>query len=195
MTKPNPKLDPFFRTARNWRAEFQRLRKIALGAGLTEELKWRLPCYTLDGANIAIIQGFKEYCALMFFKGALLKDPKGILVAPGQSQAGRQARFTGVREIIKMEPVLTSYIKEAIGLENAGLKVELKKTSEFAVPPELQRRLDQHPALKSAFRALTPGRQRAYLFYFAQAKQPATREARIERFVPQILRGKGLNDR
>lgn len=170
------------------------LRAIALDCGLTEELKWRLPCYTFEEANIVIIQGFKEYCALMFFKGALLKDTKKILKAPGSSQAARQARFTNVKEIAKLKSTLKSYIKEAIKAEKAGLKVELKETKDFEVPEEFQKKLDGSAKLKAAFEKLTPGRQRGYLFYFSGAKQSKTRESRIEKCMPQILKGKGLND-
>jgi uncharacterized protein YdeI (YjbR/CyaY-like superfamily) len=194
MTKPNPRLDPFFRNAKAWRQEFAQLRVIALDSGLTEQLKWRLPCYSLENANVAILQGFRDYCAIMFFKGALLKDPKGILVAPGASQAGRQVRFTDVGEIARLRPVLKAYLREAIEVEKAGMQVKLKKTSDFAIPVEFQKKLDANPALKKAFHALTPGRQRGYLFYFADAKQSATRAARVQKCVPRILAGKGLND-
>ncbi len=195
MSRPNPDVDVFMSKAKHWRQEFETLRKIALASPLTEEMKWRLPCYTFENGNVAIIQGMKEYCALMFFKGALLKDDERVLVAPGATQAGRQIRFTNAREISKMEPILKAYIREAIEVEKAGLKVQLRKTSDFKIPEEFQKRLDTSPALKTAFHALTPGRQRAYLFYFAQPKQSQTREQRIEKSLPRILKGKGLDDR
>ena len=190
----NPKVDFFFSKAQNWQKEFEKLRMIILDCGLTEELKWRLPCYTFQKRNIVIIQGFKEYCALMFFKGALLNDANGILKKPGESQAARQIRFTNVREIVKMERILKAYIYEAIEVEKAGLKVKLKNTSDFTIPEEFQKKLDEIPALKTAFDALTPGRQRAYIFYFSQPKQSKTRVSRIEKCVRSILKGKGLND-
>jgi uncharacterized protein YdeI (YjbR/CyaY-like superfamily) len=194
MDRLSPKVDAFLNRPQKWVVEFKKLRKIALDCGLTEELKWRLPCYMFQKSNIAIIQGFKEYCALMFFKGALLKDAKHILVAPGETQAGRQIRFTNVREIAEMEPTLKAYIHEAIEVEKAGLKVSFKKTSEFTIPEEFQNRLDENPALKTAFEKLTPGRQRAYIHYFSAPKQSKTRESRVEKYLEQILDGKGLND-
>jgi uncharacterized protein YdeI (YjbR/CyaY-like superfamily) len=157
-------------------------------------LKWYQPCYTLDGKNVVLIHGFKEYCALMFFKGALLKDPKRLLVAPGQHQAARQIRFTSVKEIEKLRSVVKAYIREAIEVEKAGLKVKLKKTSDFKIPEEFQKKLDEIPALKTAFHALTPGRQRGYIFHISQPKQSKTREARVEKCVPLILEGKGFNE-
>jgi uncharacterized protein YdeI (YjbR/CyaY-like superfamily) len=190
----NPKVDDFIHKATNWHDEFVELRRISLDCGLTEELKWRLPCYTYENNNIVIIQGFKEYCALMFFKGALLKDPDGMLIKMGESQSGRQARFTSVREIIELEPVLKEYINEAIEVEKAGLKVEFKKTSDFTIPEEFQAKLDENPALRTAFESLTPGRQRAYIFYFSAPKQSKTRASRVEKSIQQILDGKGLND-
>ena len=191
----NPKVDFFFAKEKKWKEEFEQLRMILLDCGLTEELKWGCPCYTTDKRNIVLIHGFKEYCALLFFKGALLKDPKHILIQQTENvQSARQIRFTNLREIIKLEPSLRSYVKQAIEIENAGLKVNLKKTSDFTIPEEFQKKLKAMPSLKNAFDALTPGRQRAYLFHFSQPKQSKTREARIEKFVPQILRGKGLND-
>ena len=191
----NPKVDFFFSKAKKWKEEFERLRAIVLDCGLSEELKWGKPCYTFQKSNMVLIHGFKDYCALLFFKGALLKDAKGILVQQTENvQAARQVRFTNIREIVKMEPVLKAYIKEAIEVERAGLKVTYKKTSEFKVPEEFQYKLDQIPALKAAFDALTPGRQRGYLFYFSQAKQSKTRESRIEKCMQQILSGKGLDD-
>ncbi|MFX1578956.1 MAG: YdeI family protein [Promethearchaeota archaeon] len=191
----NPKVDAFLSKAEKWQKEFRKLRKIILDCGLTEELKWRLPCYTFQKSNIAIIQGFKEYCALMFFKGVLLKDTNGILVRPGETQAGRQIRFTSVREIAELEPILKAYIHEAIEVEKAGLKVSFKKTAEYTIPEEFQTKLNENPALETAFDALTPGRQRAYIIYFSSAKQSKTRESRVEKYIPQILDGKGLNDR
>ena len=191
----NPKVDEFLKKATKWRDEFKKLRKVCVDCGLTEELKWGKPCYTYHGSNIALIHGFKEYCALLFFKGALLKDLKGLLVQQTENvQAARQIRFTNVREIVEMEPILKAYIEEAIKVEKAGLEVNYKKTSQFAVPEEFQNRLDESPVVKTAFAALTPGRQRGYLLYFSGAKQSATREARIEKCMPQILNGKGLND-
>jgi uncharacterized protein YdeI (YjbR/CyaY-like superfamily) len=190
----NPEVDDFIHKATNWHDEFVELRRISLDCGLTEELKWRLPCYTYENNNIVIIQGFKEYCALMFFKGALLKDPDGMLIKMGESQSGRQARFTSVREIIELEPVLKEYINEAIEVEKAGLKVEFKKTSDFTIPEEFQAILDENPALRTAFESLTPGRQRAYIFYFSAPKQSKTRASRVEKSIQQILNGKGLND-
>jgi uncharacterized protein YdeI (YjbR/CyaY-like superfamily) len=194
MTNKNPKVDAFLNRTKQWQPEFRKLRAIALASGLTEDLKWRLPCYTFQGSNVAILQGFKEYCALMFFKGALLKDRRGVLVAPGASQAARQARFTNVGDILKLEPVLKAYISEAIELEKAGSKVPLKKTSAYRIPEEFQNKLDALPALKAAFNALTPGRQRGYIFFFSAPKQSKTREARVQRYMRQILAGKGLND-
>ena len=195
MTTTNPKVDFFFSKAKKWKEEFERLRAIVLDCGLSEELKWGKPCYTFQKSNIVLIHGFKDYCALLFFKGALLKDAKGILVQQTENvQAARQVRFTNVREIVKMEPVLKAYIKEAIEVERAGLNVTYKKTSEFKVPEEFQNKLDEIPALKAAFDALTPGRQRGYLFYFSQAKQSKTRESRVEKYMQQILSRKGLDD-
>jgi|SRR5437773_4838786 len=196
MNTMNPKVDEYLGKAKKWQEEFEKLRMIILDCGLTEELKWGCPCYTFEKSNIVLIHGFKEYCALLFFKGALLKDPKGILIQQTENvQAGRQIRFTNVREIVKMKTVLKAYIHEAIEVEKAGLKVKYKKTSEFKIPEEFQNTLDATPALKNAFDALTPGRQRAYLFYFSQPKQFKTRESRIEKCMQQILNGKGLNDR
>jgi uncharacterized protein YdeI (YjbR/CyaY-like superfamily) len=191
----NPKVDGFLKKATKWRDEFKKLRKVCLDCGLTEELKWGKPCYTYQESNIVLIHGFKNYCALLFFKGALLKDPKGILVQQTENvQAARQIQFTNVREIAEMGPTLKAYIKEAIEAQKAGLEVSYKKTSEFVIPEEFQDRLNESPALKKAFGALTPGRQRGYILYFSAAKQPATREARVEKCVEQILNGKGLND-
>ena len=191
----NPKVDFYFNKAVKWQEEFERLRMIVLDCGLTEELKWGVPCYTWQDKNIVLMHGFKEYCALLFFKGALLQDKENILIRQTQNvQAARQIRFTGLIEIMDMEPVLKAYIREAVEVEKAGLKVNFKKTSEFKIPEEFQSKLDAIPALKTAFEALTPGRQRAYLFYFAQPKQSSTRESRIEKFMQKILDGKGLND-
>src|SRR5438552_10584988 len=191
----NPKVDWFFDKATKWQKEYEKLRTILLDCGLTEELKWGCPCYTFQKRNIVLIHGFKEYCALLFFKGGLLNDANGILIQQTENvQAARQIRFTNVREIVKMKPILKAYIYEAIEVEKAGLKVNLKRTSEFKVPEEFQKKLDETPALKKAFAALTPGRQRGYLFYFSQPKQSKTRESRVEKCMQQILNGKGLND-
>ncbi|TZF82647.1 hypothetical protein FW774_14180 [Pedobacter sp. BS3] len=191
----NPKVDFYFNEAQKWQKEIAQLRMIVLDCGLTEELKWGCPCYTFQKKNIVLIHVFKEYCALLFFKGALLRDAKGILIQQTMNvQAGRQIRFTGVQEIVELKPILKTYIYEAIEVEKAGLKIALKKTSDFQVPEEFQRKLDANPVLKTAFNALTPGRQRGYLFHFAQPKQSKTRESRIEKHIPQILNGKGLND-
>jgi uncharacterized protein YdeI (YjbR/CyaY-like superfamily) len=196
MDRMNPKVDEFLSHAKKWQREFTKLRTIILECKLTEELKWGHPCYTFQKKNIVLIHGFKDYCALLFFKGVLLKDPRGILIRQTENvQAARQIRFTGVREIVKMEPVLKAYIHRAIGVEKAGLKVHLKTTSDFKVPEEFQQKLDKLPSLKTAFSALTPGRQRAYLYYFSQPKLSKTREARIEKYVRHILNGKGLDDR
>lgn len=191
----NPAVDTFLAKAKNWREEFEALRAIALDCKLNEEVKWGQPCYTLDDRNIVLMHGFKGYCALLFFKGALMKDPKGILVAQTENvQATRQIRFTSLQEIVKLKAALKAYIREAIEVEKSGATVELKKTEDFAVPEEFTAKLKQMPALKKAFEALTPGRQRAYLLYFADAKQAKTREARIEKYVQPILDGKGLKD-
>lgn len=191
----NPKVDAMLSKAKNWQAEFDVLREIALGCDLTEDFKWGQPCYTLDNANIVLIHGFKEYCAFLFFKGALLKDPKNILVQQTENvQAARQIRFTNVAQIEKMKSTLKTYIRAAIDVEKAGLSVEFKKTDEFSVPEEFQRQLDETPGLKDAFEALTPGRQRGYLLHFSSAKQSKTRESRIEKCIPMIFDGLGLND-
>jgi uncharacterized protein YdeI (YjbR/CyaY-like superfamily) len=191
----NPKVDFFFNRAKQWQEEFEKLRNVVLDCGLTEALKWGVPCYTFEKRNIVLIHGFKEYCALLFFKGALLKDANGILIQQTKNvQAARQIRFTKVREIVKMKPSLKAYIYEAIEVERAGLKVPLKKTKEFDVPAEFQNKLNKNPSLKRAFNALTPGRQRGYLLYFSAPKQSKTRESRVEKYIPQILVGKGLND-
>lgn len=191
----NPKVDEFLTKAKKWKPEFEKLREIVLDCGLTEDFKWMHPCYTFDKKNIVLIHGFKEYCALLFHKGALLQDAQGILIQQTENvQAARQIRFTNVQEIVDMEPILKAYILEAIEVEKAGLEVEFKKTTEFTVPEEFQMKLDQNPALQTAFEGLTPGRQRAYLHYFSEPKQAKTRESRIEKYVQQILDGKGLHD-
>jgi uncharacterized protein YdeI (YjbR/CyaY-like superfamily) len=191
----NPKVDAYLRKAKKWQKEFEKLRMIILNCQLTEELKWGVPCYTFEKRNIVLIHGFKEYCALLFVKGALLHDAKGILITQTENmQAARQIRFTNVREIVKLKPILKAYIDEAIEVEKAGLKVNFKKTAEFKIPEEFQNKLDEIPALKTAFDALTPGRQRAYILYFSQPKQSKTRESRVEKCMRQILKGKGLND-
>ena len=191
----NPKVDVFLRKAEQWKEEFETLRTIVLSCGLTEEFKWMHPCYTFQNSNVVLIHGFKEYCALLFMKGALLKDARGVLIQQTENvQAGRQIRFTNVREIVRMKAVLKAYIREAIAVEKSGLKVKLKKTSEFNMPEEFRRKMDEMPALKTAFEALTPGRQRGYLLYFSAAKQSQTREARIEKCMDRIFDGKGLND-
>jgi uncharacterized protein YdeI (YjbR/CyaY-like superfamily) len=189
-----PKADFYFEKEK-WHKELKQLRTIVLDCGLDEEVKWGCPCYTFEKNNIVLIHVFKEYCALLFFKGVLLKDTKGILVQQTKNvQVGRQIRFTTVSEIVKLKATLKAYIYEAIEVEKAGLKVKLKKTEEFAVPAEFKKRLDKNAALKKAFKALTPGRQKSYLLYFAAPKQSATRESRIEKSISQILDGKGLND-
>jgi uncharacterized protein YdeI (YjbR/CyaY-like superfamily) len=191
----NPKVDFYFIKAKKWQEEFEKLRMIILDCGLTEELKWGVPCYTFEKRNIVLIHGFKEYCALLFFKGALLEDARGILIQQTENvQAARQIRFTNVREILKMKPILKAYIQEAIEVERAGLKVQFKKTSDFKIPEEFQNKLDETSGLKTAFDALTPGRQKAYIFYFSQPKQSRTRESRVEKCTQQILNGMGLND-
>ena len=191
----NPKVDVFLSKAKKWREEMQKLRMITLACPLTEELKWGKPCYTFQESNIVIIQGFKEYCALLFFKGVLLKDAKGILIQQTENvQAARQIRFTNVREIVGMEPILKAYIHEAIQVEKAGLKVNLKKNAELKFTEEFQNKLDENPALKMAFEALTPGRQRGYQLYFSAPKQSKTRESRVVKCMRQILDGRGLND-
>ena len=191
----SPKVDAFISKAKQWQREFEKLRSICLDSGLTEELKWGKPSYSLDGANIVLIHGFKEYCALLFFKGALLKDPKGVLIQQTENvQAARQIRFTNAQEIVQMASALKAYIQKAIEVEKAGLKVDYKKTSEFKVPEEFQNKLNESPTLKTAFNALTPGRQRGYLLYFSSAKQSTTRSTRIEKYMKQILQGKGLDD-
>jgi uncharacterized protein YdeI (YjbR/CyaY-like superfamily) len=197
MTKSrmNPKVDEFLSKAEKWQEEFEKLRMIILDCQLTEELKWGVPCYTFQNSNIVLIHGFKEYCAILFVKGALLHDAHGILIKQTENvQAGRQIRFTNVREIVAMETILKAYIYEAIEVEKAGLEVNFKKSTEFKIPEEFQNKLDEIPALKTAFDALTPGRQRAYILYFSEPKQSKTRESRVEKCMQQILNGKGLND-
>ncbi|UGX85341.1 YdeI/OmpD-associated family protein [Phyllobacterium meliloti] len=191
----NPEVDWYFDETQKWQEEFRLLRTIVLACGLKEELKWGCACYTLDKSNIVLIHGFKEYCALLFFQGALLDDPDHILIQQTKNvQAGRQIRFTSVQEISKMDNILKAYIHAAIDVEKSGAKVTFKKTEDFAVPEEFQSRLNENPALQAAFEALTPGRQRAYLFHFSAPKQSKTRETRVEKFIPQILGGKGLDD-
>lgn len=197
MTKSrtNPKVDFFFNEAQQWQQEFATLRTILLDCELTEELKWGVPCYTFQEKNIVLIHGFKAYCAVLFFKGALLQDAQGVLIQQTENvQAARQMRFTNVQEIVELEPTLKAYIVEALAVEEAGLQVEFKKTSEFNMPDEFINKLEEVPGLQDAFETLTPGRQRAYLLYFSQPKQAKTREARIEKSIQPILEGKGLND-
>lgn len=191
----NPKVDEFLSKANKWKEEYEKLRNIVLDCELTEEFKWMHPCYTFEKKNIVLIHGFKEYCALLFHKGALLQDAHGILIQQTENvQAARQIRFTNVQEIVEMESILKAYIYEAIEVEKAGLEVNFKKNSEFIIPEELQNKFGEIPALKTAFEALTPGRQRAYILYFSQPKQSKTRQSRVERCMQQILNGKGLND-
>jgi len=195
MNNMNPKVDFYFDQAKTWQKELGQLRKIVLQCGLTEELKWGTPCYTFQKSNIVLIHVFKEYCAFLFFKGALLRDTNKILIQQTENvQAARQVRFTNVETVITLEPILKAYIFEAIEIEKAGLKVDLKKTTDFAMADEFQDRLDKLPALKTAFEALTPGRQRAYMLHFSAPKQAKTRASRVEKWIPQILNGKGLND-
>jgi len=191
----SPQVDIYIGKLKKWQEETEQLRSILLGCGLTEDLKWGKPCYSHEENNIAIIQGFKEYFALLFFKGVLLKDPKSVLVKTGENtHVGRQLRFSNVGEIVKMKAVVKAYVHEAVEIEKAGLKVAPKKTFELAVPEEFQLRLKKDATLKAAFNALTPGRQKGYIFYFSQAKQSQTRAARIEKCISQILEGKGLNE-
>ncbi|WP_461673295.1 YdeI/OmpD-associated family protein [Priestia megaterium] len=194
-SKMNPKVDEFLTKAKKWKEEYETLRKIALDCELTEDFKWMNPCYTFEKKNIVLIHGFKEYCALLFPKGALLQDSHGILIQQTENvQGARQIRFTNVQEIAQKEAVLKAYIYEAIEVEKAGLKVKVKKPEELIIPEELQHKFDDIPALKDAFTTLTPGRQRAYILYFSAAKQSKTRESRVEKCIPNILNGKGLND-
>lgn len=192
----NTKIDPYFNKLKNWKEEFELLREIVLDCGLTEEFKWMHPCYTLDGKNIVLIHGFKEYCALLFHKGALLKDPHGILIQQTDNvQAARQLRFTNAQTIQEMQLIIQDYIEEAVQIEKAGLQVELKKHDEYTLPEELANKFVEIPDLKTAFEGLTPGRQRAYIMHFSSPKQSKTRESRVEKYIPHILDGKGLNDK
>jgi len=194
-SKTNPKVDEFIANSKTWREEFKKLRAILLDSELSEEFKWRQPCYTFQGKNVVVIGGLKESCSFAFFKGALLKDVHGVLTTPGQhSQSTRWIKFTSVREVAEMKPVLKEYIRGAIEVEKAGLKVKLRKTSDLKFPEELQTMLDEFPELKAAFDGLTPGRQRAYIYHFSAPKQSKTREARVRKFMPHILKGKGLLD-
>jgi len=191
----NPKVDFFFSKESKWQKEYGKLRTIILACGLDEKLKWGCPCYTEQEKNIVLIHGFKEYCAILFFKGALLQDPEGILIQQTKNvQSARQIRFTNAKEIVKLEPVLKSYIYEAIEVEKAGLQIKKKTTADYEIPVEFQNRLNKNRALRTAWDGLTPGRQRGYIFYFSQPKLPATREARIEKYTKQILNGKGIDD-
>jgi len=191
----NPKVDGYLRKSKQWQPVLAKLRTIILDCPLTEEVKWRVPCYTFQNKNVVIVGRFKDYCMFSFVKGALLKDPHGILVKPGENtQASRVIRFTSVQQIVDVEPILKAYIHEAIEVEKSGLKVKLKKITDFKFPQELQDKLDEHAKFKAAFSALTPGRQRAYLLYFSSAKQSKTRKSRVKKCMPQILMGKGLDD-
>jgi uncharacterized protein YdeI (YjbR/CyaY-like superfamily) len=191
----NPKVSAFLKQQDKWRAEFVKLRAILLGSGLTEDLKWGQPCYALDDKNVALIHGFKEYCAILFMKGALLKDPKGVLIQQTKNvQSARQIRFTSVQEVTKLAKTVEAYVREAIEVERAGLKVQRKKTEDFELPEELESRLYKSARLREAFAALTPGRQRGYIFHFSQPKLPATRAARVEKHIPRIIEGLGLDD-
>ncbi|MCM3153791.1 YdeI family protein [Priestia megaterium] len=194
-SKMNPKVDEFLTKAKKWKEEYETLRKIVLDCELTEDFKWMNPCYTFEKKNIVLMHGFKEYCALLFPKGSLLQDSHGILIQQTENvQGARQIRFTNVQEIAEKEAILKAYIDEAIEVEKAGLKVKVKKPEELIIPEELQHKFDEIPALKTAFTTLTPGRQRAYILYFSAAKQSKTRESRVEKCIPNILNGKGLND-
>ena len=191
----NPKVDWFFEKDTQWKTEYGLLRDIILSCDLTEELKWGCPCYTYEGKNVVLIHGFKDYCAILFMKGALIKGPNNILIQQTENvQAARQVRFTSAKEITKMKATLKTYVREAIEIEKMGVKVPLKKTAEYPVPEEFQKELNKSAALQKAFKALTPGRQKGYLFHFSQAKLAKTREARVEKCIPQILAGKGLED-
>jgi uncharacterized protein YdeI (YjbR/CyaY-like superfamily) len=194
-SKANPKVDAFIDKAKKWQEELKKLRAILLDSELTEEFKWDQPCYTFQGKNVAILHGLKESCAFAFFKGALLKDVHGVLTAPGKNtQSGRWIKFTSLGEIAEMKSVLKAYVREAIEVEKSGLKVKLRKTSDLKIPEELQTMLDEFPELKTAFEALTPGRQRAYIYHFSAPKQSKTRESRVLKYMPHILKGKGLLD-
>lgn len=191
----NPKVDFYFEQNEQWQKEIRKLRSIILDCGLTETLKWGCPCYTYQNKNVVLIHVFKEYCAILFFKGALLSDTHGLLIQQSENvQAARQLRFTNLKQVTSQEAIIKAYVYEAIEVEKAGLQVKMKTTSDFKVPEEFRQKLDKMPALKKAFEALTPGRQRGYLFYFSQAKQSKTREARVEKYIKQILAGKGLDD-
>jgi uncharacterized protein YdeI (YjbR/CyaY-like superfamily) len=195
MNTINHKVDIFFSKAQKWQEEYEKLRMIILDCGLTEEFKWMHPCYTFQESNIVLIHGFKEYCAILFIKGALLHDVHGLLIQQTENvQAARQIRFTNVREIVEIEPILKAYIHEAIEVEKSGLKVKYKKAVEFIIPEELINKFEEVPGLQDAFDGLTPGRQRAYILYFSAPKQSKTRESRIEKCTQQIFNGKGLND-
>ena len=195
MRKTNPKVDWYFNKAGKWQEEVNELRTIVLASGLTEELKWGHPCYTLNKNNVVLIHDFKEYCALLFHKGALMKDPKDILIQQTENvQSARQIRFTSLKEIVKLKTTIKAYIKEAIAIEKTGLKVEMKKTSEYKMSEEFKNELNENSELKTAFEALTPGRQRGYLLYFSAPKQSKTREARVKKYIKQIIDGKGLTD-
>lgn len=195
MNAPNPRVDWYFAKDGPWKTSFAKLRELALDSGLTEELKWGHPCYTMKGTNVFLMHGFKGYCALLFHKGVLLKDDHKLMVQQTENvQGGRQIRFTSAKEIVKLAPVLRAYMQEAIAVETKGLKVPMKQTAEFAMPEEFAAKLKAMPLLKKAFEALTPGRQRGYLLYFGDAKQSKTREARIEKHIDRILAGKGLDD-
>jgi uncharacterized protein YdeI (YjbR/CyaY-like superfamily) len=194
-SKMNPKVDEFLSEAKKWKEEYESLRKIVLDCELTEDYKWMNPCYTFEKKNIVLIHGFKEYCALLFPKGALLQDSHSILIQQTENvQGARQIRFTNVQEIVEKEAILKAYIYEAIEVEKARLKVKAKKPEELIIPEELQHKFDEIPALKDAFTTLTPGRQRAYILYFSAATQSKTRESRVKKCIPNILNGKGLND-
>lgn len=196
MNRMNPEVDEFFGKAKQWREEFEQLRAICLECDLTEEYKWMHPCYTFQDSNVVLIHGFKDYCALLFHKGSLLRDPEDILVQQTKNvQAARQIRFTNIREIVELEQTIKAYIQEAVEVEKAGREVEFKKTKEYDIPEEFQKKLNEMPELKKAFEALTPGRQRGYLLHFSGAKQSKTRTRRVEKNIPKILDGKGLNDR
>jgi uncharacterized protein YdeI (YjbR/CyaY-like superfamily) len=196
MSRMNPKVDFYFSKDQKWQEELKKLRMIILDCQLDEELKWGVPCYTYRKSNIVLIHVFKEYCAILFIKGALLKDANDVLITQTENvQAARQIRFTNVQEIVELETILKAYIYEAIEVEKAGLKVNYKKATEFSIPDEFQNKLDENPALETAFYALTPGRQRAYLLYFSAPKQSKTRESRVEKCMQQILNGKCLNDK
>jgi uncharacterized protein YdeI (YjbR/CyaY-like superfamily) len=191
----SPKVDAFLKRQDKWREEFEKLREIILDTGLTEDLKWGQPCYALDGKNVVLMHGFKEYCALLFHKGALLQDPKGVLIQQTKNvQSARQIRFTSVKEVTKLEKTVKAYVREAIEIERAGLKVVRKKTEDYELPEEFESKLGASKKLKAAFLALTPGRQRAYIFHFSQPKLSKTRAARVEKHVPRILEGLGLDD-